>query len=703
MTNRLIRWFGFIFVLGMLLPAQAQAPRMTIYAIWTPGEQLTSVSGDTRFVTLETHVSGNIQFWAVNVICNIGNGQQLTPVDPATDADSTDPDQFVRWGAVWGTEDTDFVDFVTYNPAIGQINAVATRVGADQSPVGVNGVDSTDSLFTIRFRVNELPYNAQVAVNCFITEFLDRDGNIVLRGYQTWTPNLMIFTGYTLRGQAQRQGATNHLGIEVSCTNYPDGIGQPAGTTYTTTTDYFGNFRFNAQTTGGNLRDFGMYICTFTSAFGGSPDSYFLQREATLNLTTPEYFMLPVRMRPGDYSDDGVIDSSNDIAVITSNWNTFQDYFTNGDANGNRGVEDNDLAIVAGNVGLADGAAGHIVYSLGRDYSQQAPFPNSKVWWGTTESGGVTQMVRFTPHREFWARVSPDGTQIAFIGVDNRTGNYVLWKADTQYGRPFTSSPAYNFPWQLLAPSWSPDGDRLALVCSTKGTTSGYVVNEGYLCIQQADDRTGSTLNVVQVDGRRLKMKVFTPAWYNSNVVIYAGHADDPVCPNTLCFYDMAQNHVGKVQGAGLPTPSDMPDVTWFNDEAYLTYRHVSGGPASATLNMALLDYDPDTQTFSGGLDVPAGSASTHAQVADSTGVDYYAVSPNLDILFYPLDALNFTMLSRGADLTWTMDKSYNVDAMIGNPNYLTEDFGGDAVLWDGDINKPTPLHAERMTFHWVP
>lgn len=709
MTTRNAYRFLLALILLILLSTSvaAQFPRMTTYVTWTPDRQLTSITGDDRYVTMDLFVSGNVQYWAVNITCNIGNGQQLTPVRASDNTPTNDPDVFVNWGADWGTEDTDFVDFGTYNPAIGQLNAVATRVGASNTPLGSSGVDSTELLYRVKFRVNSLTFNTQVFVNCFINEFLDRNGNVAFRGFQTRTPNLFIYTGYTLRGKALRQGATNHSAIEVTCINYPNGIGQPAGNSYVTNTDFAGNFRFDAITVGGNLRDFGMYECTFRSKLSGTYDTQFLEPSVILNLTTPDYYMLPVYVRPGDYNAPaGTIDAS-DITRITSNWNTFQSIFVNGDANGDTRVNNRDLTLVAANVGLGDGITSHLVYGLGRDFDTRFTYPNSKIWWGTPESGGVTPLINFTATRDFWPQVSPDGTQVAFIGVDNFSGQRRLWIGDTIFGRAVLSSPFNGLPWQLLAPSWSPDGNRLAMVCSTDGTSSGYVVNEGNLCIQQSGDRISSTLNVIQLSGRRLKTKIFPPAWLNESVIIYAGHADDPVCANTLCFYDIQNSHVGAVEGvqvlANGSDRADMPIITHYNNQSYLAYRFYDSGATTYTLRMAELTYDSDTQTFSGGVDVVAGANNTHVIVNNSAGVDYYAVSPDLDILFYQLDALNFYQLSGEPATNWTLTNTFAVDAMIGNPNYLTADFGGSAVLWDGDITKPTPLHAERMTFDWIP
>jgi hypothetical protein len=168
-----------------------------------------------------------------------------------------------------------------------------------------------------------------------------------------------------------------------------------------------------------------------------------------------------------------------------------------------------------------------------------------------------------------------------------------------------------------------------------------------------------------------------------------------------------------------LPTSgADMPVIiNHHSGDSYLFYRFDNAG--TYDLRVALLEQgntftvNPTGLVFSGiGAAGSSGTPSpTHMIIDDTADVQYYDVSPFMDIMMYAdLAGHNITNLYfDGApeavpDLSahfWTAAPGpHFVDGNIGNPtaNYFTP-----SEQWDGSSSSATTLHAERVTFDWVP
>jgi len=697
------KWSGLfsMIVLVLLLPIQPAAaqvrPQMNILANWTPDQQLTSIVGDDRFVDLQLIVQGNVQFWAVDVACNIGRSGELTLVD------------FTLPESTWGTVGSDAFSV----PDEGNLGALfsngtlaftATRIGASNTPVGENGADYSLLVATARFQVNDLDTNVSVAATCRTINFLNRDGQVVTRGRQTRVNNLDVLIGYTLEGTILRQGSRTHDNIEVTCEH----LG--TATILTTLTDRRGTFRFggarNTSDIPNLLREFGLYECTYISKLNGiAEDTQFLQSRTLLNLTSPAQVLLPVVLGVGDFAQSNLIDLA-DLNAVTGAFGPSEAYGP-GDANGDRRVDASDVAIVASNVDLNDTTPlleEHVIYGLGRDFDPRELFPNSKIWWGTPQAGQANELIN-SRTRDFWPQVSPDGMEVAYVSVNARSGQHELFIGNTSRGRGAPFRFPRTFSDDILAPSWSPDGNRLAFICTTGANDQGFLFNEGDICLVNRDDRGGNTLVRLNVN-----TEIFPPAWLSYDADIGTAEIEQAFLliyaeNNQLKFYDLGTGATGSIPDTGVA--SDMPVVVnHFSGDSFLFYRFDNSG--TNELRVALLEYDPASGFAALGAAGQTGGTTNpkHMIVDSSANVEYYDVSPLLDIMFYDSSFFDFNnldyngtnIIGAGGD-NWASGTIHSVDSFIGNPN--TVFFGGG--LWNGDESLATELHAHRATFDWIP
>lgn len=680
-----------VFIAGMLLlallitPAAAQYSFIIIDPLWQPGEQLTSISGDTRYVELQIFAQGNVQFWAVDLTCSVGFGTEL--LNPV-----------LTWGPEWETEGVDFYEYLPVNFfQYGTLKASATRLGADNTPMGLNGAEYDMVLLTIKFEVGDLDFNSLVVPFCSAS-FLNRNGEVVLSALQYNYDPLTITVGYNIRGKVVRQGYYSHSNIEVSCQNLQ------TTHVYTTFTDFYGNFSFGGAfyKTSNPLRDKGQYRCTFTSKVNGTTeDTLYLRERAEIDLQTADYYLLPLKLKAGDIDRSaGQADAVNvnDLALVTANWSGFNYVtpYSTGDATGDGLVNQNDLALVAGNVGRTDAtppAYGHVLYGLARDLNDT--FPNSRLWQGDRSAGEV-QSAFLSYNRDFWPAVSPDGSTVVFTRID-LYGRHHLYRSSLEY--PFaTQFTPVSFTREAFAPSWSTDGKRIGFICSWKDALSGYEYNEGNVCVLNTSDIFGNSLTTARTDA-----KIYPPAWYNATMFIYAGTPSNTVCPNRLCYYDFATNQGGIVNVGGLNANDrvDMPVIAKYNGVSYLFYRYYNNSSQTYNVRAGVITYDGTT--IAGGVTSNLATG-THEGVDNTTGADYYTVSPTLDVMYYLFNSYTFKNvinqnLAMTGDWSWSAAVNHGVDGFVGNPNAIV----GSSILWDGSLNNPTLLHAYRATMDWLP
>ena len=734
MTQRkllLVILFGVVLV-WTAVPALA-ANTMTITPVWRPGQQLTSLDvnsngvfdtgDDFRYVDVQLMITGNVQFWAVNMACALTPAVLQGYNVGSSVGDTGDDIPMVTWGPDWGTTGTDFIPAwmqnidpdgagpltaptgFNFNATSGTLTLRATRLG-NVAPLGINGANYTTMLATLRMRVRQLATaTGSATIKCTVMDFLDRNGRIVVKGKQAATPALAVRSGYSITGQALLQGGTNHAGIQVVCDN---GV-----QTYIATTIANGNYSFGG--TGQLIREMGRFECVYTSPIVSTipnPRAEFLDAQIDVNLNSSTFFLLPVVLKGGNINtaagSENDIDDS-DLANFTANWSpgAVASAYTGLDVNGDSTVNEADLAMFAGNYdpqsGLSNVDGSHVLYGLATDYG--GTFPNSRTFWGDSRAGAVQRLEDPKTDRDFWPAMSPDGAKVAFSRLITKTGKYVLHTTPTAKPKGVQLTPKSGFTDDGLAPSWSPDGQRIAFVCSTGGQTSGYAFNEGNLCVINAN---GTNLQQVATG-----IKVYPPAWFDDNVIIYAGTANNSNvnCQRNLCFIDLATGASGQVVAALLADGNDVADMpsigSLANGTKALFYRFDDG--TSNSLRARTLTYNSTLGVFT-----PA-AAVTITTPGGGNDIDFYNVSPVMDVMYYEsnitpvgsssvfrtLDGfINLDFIESGglsAD-DWDNVSNHSVDGFVGN--ITTSLFGG---AWDGDLDIPTPYHAQRATFDWVP
>lgn len=704
-------------------------PVVIVVSRWTPQEQLVSTSApvDTRTVNLQMSARSDRQFWAMDISCLVSQ----TGVFESTG-------QTITWASGWSQDnddnpgnDTDNYQDITeaiplpyYNIANNRINASITRVGASNAPVGLNGTTYTEFLFNLELTLTEGVGTKTISITCDKLLFLDRNGASLGDTTLSNTNNLTVRDGYVISGFATRQGNNDKGSIEVSCEHLA------TTNVYTVVTQnlnvFDGNgvlinqpglFSFsNAFESSNPLRDFGLYKCTHTSKFGGSDDTVYLNGISYINLQTPDYTLQPITLRTGDTAPNDIIDI-NDFPAITGNWqNSVATPFTEGDVNGDSFANEIDLAITAGNVGLANISGGvlmdHVVYSVARDYNDT--FPNNSLVMGDVFSGDVSSL---NGDRAFWPQVSPNGSQIAYYAestylVDKKGKVTTNPKkaAQTMIEEGIFVGNTSDWDGSLIAngknfaPSWSPSGGQIAYACSWDAdldpTYSGYQYNNSDICVVDASSGTVQTIGT--------DSEIFPPAWYDDTTLVYAGNPDNAICPKELCYYDMLTNTHGILDFTfgvdGATSFANMPVIIRKSDTlSYLFYRRFTD--SESELRMGEIAYNSGTGVWSGGVlttDININDTHRRIDTTDDSEKDihYYDVSPMLDVMYYGFGDYQFHNLyfADGASFSWSSGEDHIVDGFIG---YSTASlFSG---IWDGTEEDETDFHAFKATFDWLP
>jgi len=702
-------------------------PVMTVADTWSPSLQLSTLDTDVRTVELTMRAISSRPFWAMDISCY---------VNPPTVFSGDIADQNMVWGADWkdGNETTNFFDSSFenngkyYDETTSRINATITRVGASNSPIGLNGVQYTQDLFTLELTIKDgLVGTTPVGLICDKLAFLDRNGNSIGRVAHSGQA-LYILDGYTINGNVLRQGNAYSGEIEVTCTHSSgrEYTSTPIyGYTYdrrgNVTSQYVAGFTFNqGENVGDPLRDFGFYRCDYTSVIGGTEEEVYLKGSTYLNLQTSTYNLQTAVLPTGDVDGDGEIDVLNDLPFITANWGQIQTPFEQGDVNGDGYVNETDLAITAGNVGLREDsstesiALDHVVYSAARDYTDI--FPNNRILKGDPYSGAVVQYnPGFTvtqgsgrrattyqvPVRVFWPQISPDGAQVVYSYRNGASGGIMVGNSVNFAGGVIVGGD--NF-----APSWSPSGNQIAYICSWEDYNNGvlgFKHNNGNLCVIGA---TGGTVQTIVPPGASSTYaEIFPPAWYDDNTLIYAGNADHPICPDQLCYYDMLTDTHGLIpvhSVNGTTVKANMPVIKPFiNDLTYLFYRTFD--ESDSDLAMGTVTYDSENNTWiSSGVLNAVDVTDEHQTVDNVDGIHYYDVSPMLDVMYYEFGEYLFHNLHFDSDtFTWSEGATHSVDNFIGYPMTVEDGF---TSTWDGyseDETSATDFHAYRPTFDWLP
>ena len=221
---------------------------------------------------------------------------------------------------------------------------------------------------------------------------------------------------------------------------------------------------------------------------------------------------------------------------------------------------------------------------------------------------------------------------------------------------------------------------------------------------------------MVNADGSSLQQvathsKIYPPAWFDNNVILYAGTDDHPEtdCQDNVCFVDLANNTDGQVADLlGANEIADMPTITSYDTgsaiQMVMLYRLWDGSDNSIVAREIAYDGLSD---FSVGSPVTAVTSPDH--------IDYYDVSPLMSIVYteYVISSGVFGTLDEFHNRTFNFDGSpalsdgwsdagdHRVDGFVGNPTAAYSEFGGGP--WNGMLTQATLFHVERATVEWIP
>jgi hypothetical protein len=719
----------------MVSPAAAvDKPAITVAVVWRPGTQLVTDDpnvnhiwddfesdgnyygpddDDFRYVEAEIYVTTSVPFWAVDLTCTVNPDvlEGYSNVDTSgSPVDDHDDQPMLVWGSEWDARGgpNEAGTSGVYDPATGSMDLTATLVGSWNDPLGSYGYTDTFLLATLRYRTAPIDIPDDSDIKC-TGRFLNRDGEDVVKPKFDKAASLDVLLGYTISGTVTYQAlpkipkGNEPWALCVWDLGGPDEIG------YGTPVDSKGLWSITA-------RRRGHYDCFFVGTIpspgGATMDLHLVAREAA-NLGPDQYsewftdfHFLPVELRAGNVEITPNVGCDSDwrggagqdidtldLGAVTSSY----EINALGDVNGDGWTNEEDLAVVGYNYGSCeDYYHYHVLYDLPRDVDA---YQNSRIWLGAQWSGQVTQLIPGPKEgRDLWATLSPDGSQVAFIrsSYDKKSGTtrYGLYLSPLDKPKATAILPK-GFAYDAFAPSWSPDGQRIAFVCSwdyyTSSTSDGYQTNDGLLCLIDAN---GDNFQLLDAQAGGVPSSIWPPSWYGNNELVFShdGIGVSQIYRYYLDlggwdFFDTIDPGVGNDND--IPDGSDMPII----HNGALYYRYTNGGGKSV-LRWAAIDCSrgpcyvndyafplgpwtgPEIHT-----DVTYWDTGMSKYVDISEDVDYYELEPWGDAIifnetggwaFYTLWVTAWN-LDAGLGRYWPewidpAGKEYTVFGQYGNP-----------------------------------
>jgi hypothetical protein len=746
----------FSFLLLSSTVFAAEPPKIQVVPSWRPGTTLDTIDNngdgintpplgtdDFRYVDVDIYVTTTVQFWSVQLTCTV-TPTALTSYNFATggqedDGDTANATAPVIWGPTWGAAGADYAPVVDNFDAVkGSRTITATKLGNTYPMGGPDGASQILLLATLRYRVKAVTLSTKSTFTC-VSTFLNRNGQPVLKATYTPPPALSVLTGYVASGTVLYQGRTAHTGITVSCAG-------PAP--FTVTTSATGAWLKN------DLRSQGQYTCDMYGNVDNATPGYqrdrYLQARTIFNVTGMSYNVLPITLAGGNVTainNPGAPAAETiglaDLNIVTgpANWNKTT---VAGDVNGDGKTNQIDLAILGTNYNALDQIdSRHGIYSVAR-YTEPQSWQNNRLWVGKMDAGAVQQLVNNTvaDSRDLWPTLSPDGKQLAFVrdvgtGTGTSTALYVAPVTNGVVGTPVRLTPA-NAWYQAFAPSWSPDGTRLAFICSTleppsytpDGVARGHLANIGHLCLIDVTGRNWRDLAPGAL------ARIYPPAWLTDTHLVYGGSSPNAglatglntVCPDTLCGFNIQTNEVGVFDidvkdgpsAGGAVTMQDMPVIR--NNVLFYRFYDDNNTPGIAAddtrkLRWAYIQragWDGSVGQMSAMINsFPGGGPNLNHQLVTSAGaiplstdVDYYNVSSTgYNVVFYPTTGVSFrkSLVVTGTDgsttqFVWGTPAISTVNDMAPNPNTVTHTPYDTNDMDEGDF-----VYGYRNTVDWVP
>lgn len=665
---------------------------------------------EVNYVSLDLDVTTDTEIWAVDVSCSFATEMlEVYPVDStgATDNPTDNQHPFIpsiAWGII-GTHYTQ-VNF-PYTP--GTLRVALSRIG--QIPgLGVNGQTSTFSLgtMTLRIKPQNSAFEGAPKVSCLYS-FVNRNGVVIgTSALPLIAPTLFVREGYSISGRVLPQMFAP-VGSAVSCQT---DMSTPHNTAPVVRVELNGAFKVNG------LRTLGHYRCQYFTNIVGieaattAPDKDpepFLAGQSYVPIFSSGYALQPITLRAGNTArvvgSEFDIDLS-DISAVTGapQFGTallVPQIFSSGDANGDKKVDKTDLALVTSNFETAEYVSqGH--YLVAGQFLPSAVPADSRVYMSMAPDDWSLQELRqLIPgtSRDFWPTVSPDGTQVAFIrfigtGTTNRYALFVM--PATGAGVPIQLTPA-SADYDAFAPSWSPDGKRLAFIrtpvsLSGNTLTCTYGTDKGWLTLVDLNTKV-ITLTL------GIETRIYPAAWFDNDTVIYGSTATDTL-ERLYIKANITDAVFGPMQGGGI---EEMPNIA----NGHLYYRY------EPDANYATVDAELRFATLTqGGSLVLAYSA---APTPNAPGLYHMTVpTGSSDIAYYSVDRNHGKLVIQAATLNYSGVGNWTVMALT-NAHLFTTQVPAWNVLnhlslpllpnpaWNGVIATPSDLHALRSTVISLP
>jgi len=373
---------------------------------------------------------------------------------------------------------------------------------------------------------------------------------------------------------------------------------------------------------------------------------------------------------------------------------------------------------------------------------------DSRVWLTPTDGDPILgELSRSKANPIYWATLSPDGSKLAYIKAEGSkipspwdiNTAYVLYiaNADGTGAKPITPR---NWRYDALAPSWSPDGSKIAFICGEKNVNSDQWNTWIWRSWGNNTNSRGefvSNFCVVDANGANLSINdlwvsIFPPAWLDNNTFLFAVDVGDPE------GYSLGMSWVAGADAGWwnwfddthtlIPYGADMPRVSGYDETGtahQLYYRHTDGGSGERTLRYADIVWGPGGPTVEPFyVDAHGGAAAPYHMNVEfdvdgmgpggyerlSTDVDFYNVSRFGNIVFYesqcPWDWAGGNCFGNGHFSGAPIPEWYPDPYDFGTSEWFywsISEGHGNPERWDGDGNHlPNWRAGLRNTVEWI-
>jgi Tol biopolymer transport system component len=281
-------------------------------------------------------------------------------------------------------------------------------------------------------------------------------------------------------------------------------------------------------------------------------------------------------------------------------------------------------------------------------YTRQAPNDIPRIWIMRSD-GSEKHQLTFGALAVHSATFSPDGTSILFGGGTTGTSELWLMKTDGTNLHPITNTTGKELSytgstiqWSLNG-SYSPDGTRIVYASTQSGTSEIWVANadgSGQTQLTFANDPNSPDANA--------------PSWSpdGSRIAFWSGFAGPNAYGNV---FTMNPDGSGRTQLTFSPAPKSNDDPAWSPDGKAILFDSIRDGSVETWIMNA--NGDDQRALFAGGygasrLPITAGGAqiTSSRQVA---GVGDFTGDGSSDVLFRDSAGNLSQLVTQNGQSTW--------------------------------------------------